>query len=169
MAQIPEGDATNFQTGQQASYIDPNSVVEGTIATEQDLQVEGRLNGKIICNGTMYIAEGASVDAEIEAESIVVSGKMSGTVRCRGRLEIQSTGIVTGDVTTGSLVIIEGARYEGTITMAPVPLADLEDIIDEPELDEDESSDADTYSFLRRFASENSSETLPGQEDEEEE
>ncbi|MEZ4522242.1 MAG: polymer-forming cytoskeletal protein [Thermomicrobiales bacterium] len=141
-----------------SSYIDPDSTVEGTIRTDHDLRVEGSVAGTIQCEGVLIVAEGALVDAEIDASSIVVAGEMSGTVRCRGRLEIRSTGIVKGDVRTGALVIHEGARYEGQIAMEAVEAAPAIESEDDPGesavLETDEDSSETEYSFLRRFAPE---------------
>jgi len=148
--------------GGASSYIDPDSTVEGTLRTDRDLRVEGSVSGTIQCDGVLFVAEGALVDAEIDASSIIVAGEMSGTVRCRGRLEIRSTGIVRGDVRTGALVILEGARYEGQIAMEVNGSAEEppegEDVGSAP-IETDEREDPSEYSFLRRFA--------PDEEDEE--
>ena len=138
----------------QTSYIDPNSTLEGTLRTDRDLRVDGAVSGTIECDGELLVAEGANVDAEVDASSIVVAGQMSGTIRCRGRLEIRSTGAVSGDVRTGALVILEGARYEGRIEMevgdsAPPSSDDDEET---PVDDSDYDSGDREYSFLRRFA-----------------
>lgn len=140
--------------GGSSSYIDPDSTVEGTLRTDRDLRVEGSVSGTIQCDGVLFVAEGALVDAEIDASSIIVAGEMSGTVRCRGRLEIRSTGIVRGDVRTGALVILEGARYEGQIAMEigqeEAAVSTGEDIA--PPAEPDDHDDESEYSFLRRFA-----------------
>ncbi len=151
----------------QSSYIDPESTVEGTIRTDHDLRVEGSVSGTIQCEGVLMVAEGALVDAEIDAASIIVAGEMSGTIRCRGRLEIQSSGIVRGDVQTGALVIHEGARYEGQIAMemTNVPSESLDSDSVEPADQDDEPAEGE-YSFLRRFAPEDEDvETGPDDED----
>lgn len=151
----------------QTSYIDPDSSVEGTIRTDRDLRVEGSVSGTIQCDGVLVVAEGALVDAEIDAASIVVAGEMSGTIRCRGRLEIRSTGIVRGDVRTGALVIHEGARYEGQIAMeinaAPAAESTAVETPDSSEAEEEQPSEE--YSFLRRFAPDDD-EIDSGREDE---
>ena len=138
----------------QASYIDPNSTLDGTLRTDRDLRVEGAVTGTVICDGELLVAEGANVDAEVDASSIIVAGQMSGTIRCRGRLEIRSTGMVSGDVSTGALVILEGARYEGRIEMeAGAEDSSSTDTDDEtPDDDSDYDSEETEYSFLRRFA-----------------
>lgn len=149
-----------------SSYIDPDSTVEGTIRTDHDLRVEGSVSGTVQCDGVLFVAEGAIVDAEIDANTIIVAGEMSGTVRCRGRLEIQSSGVVRGDVRTGALVIQEGARYEGQIAMEGTDAATpVEAPVDQPStLDEEEPSNDAEYSFLRRFAPDEEDDTVPDDE-----
>lgn len=157
--------ATRFE-GQESfpsterSYIDPATSINGEVTTERDLRIEGKAQGKISCDGVLTIAEGAIVDAEIVAASIIVAGEMSGKVRCRGRLEIRSTGMVRGDVKTGALVIVEGARYEGQIAMAADETESQEYEPGEGSPDDESRSydPNDNFSFLRRFAPEDEDE-----------
>lgn len=99
------------------SLIDRYSSIEGTFTTSRDVRVEGVVRGQLACQGLLYIAEGADVDASVDAASITVAGKLHGDVTCRGRLQITSTGRVSATVTTDTLVIDEGAFYEGDLTM----------------------------------------------------
>jgi cytoskeletal protein CcmA (bactofilin family) len=144
-------------TSTAATVVDANTVVDGTLSTSQDLRVEGRVTGAVMCDGIMYIAEGAEVDATIEASGIVVSGTLSGTITCHGRLEIRSTGVVRGRVETGRLIVVEGAVYEGQLRMDAVdePVSEVEPTVDvEEEPDTEEAPPNPTtgsYSFLRSF------------------
>ncbi|MBL8128461.1 MAG: polymer-forming cytoskeletal protein, partial [Chloroflexia bacterium] len=81
---------------------------------------EGELKGTITCEGTLFVAEGATVSATIDAEHVTVAGDVHGEMRCRGRLQILPSGRVRARVATGSLVIQEGAIYEGELDMAGV-------------------------------------------------
>ncbi len=136
------------------SVIDAHSDVEGTYNTSRDLRVEGRLNGTINCDGVLFIADGAEVDATVEAESIIVSGILRGTISCRGRLEITSSGSVTGEVATVGLVIVEGARYEGQIQMSTPAATTAATPAPAPEIEENPAPEPqDAYSLLRRYAS----------------
>lgn len=132
------------------SVVDANSDVEGTYTTSRDLRIEGKLTGSINCDGVLFIADGADVNATVEAASIIVSGRLSGAITCRGRLEITSSGAISGEVQTASLVIVEGARYEGKIAMT----GPAEEVAGTDALDEPGASDAsDSFSLLRRYAS----------------
>lgn len=115
----PEGDAA-FET---ASLVDRHSAFDGTFRSQRDIRVEGDLKGTVSCEGTLFVAEGASVTATVDAEHVSVAGDLSGEVRCRGRLHILPSGRVRAKVATASLVIQEGALYEGQLEMAGIELS----------------------------------------------
>lgn len=108
------------QTGPQEdsiSVIDQYSNFDGTYNSTRDLRVEGQVKGTISCRGTLFVAQGASVNATVEAENISVAGELEGTITCRGRLQLLPSGRAKGTIHTQTLVIHEGAFYEGDLTM----------------------------------------------------
>ena len=102
------------------SLIDRHSAFDGVVRAQRDLRVEGEVKGTVSCDGTLFIAEGATVGAAVEAEHITVAGDFTGEIRCRGRLQILPSGRVHASVVTSSLVIHEGAIYEGQLEMAGI-------------------------------------------------
>jgi cytoskeletal protein CcmA (bactofilin family) len=111
------GEGLNPQSPEVYSLVDRHSSVEGTFTSTRDLRIEGEMRGNLRCQGLLYIAEGADVDATVEAANIAVAGQLRGTVTCRGKLQIMPTGRVFATVATQSLVINEGAIYEGDLQM----------------------------------------------------
>lgn len=121
-------DATSYATpddygsaggqDESVSVFDRYSVFDGTFNLTRDLRVEGQVKGTINCKGTLYVAQGASVDAMIDAENITVAGDLEGEVNCHGKMQILESGKVKGKITTATLVINEGALYEGELSMA---------------------------------------------------
>lgn len=112
----PAQDADDLQ--ESISVIDQYSNFDGTYNSTRDLRIEGQVKGTIECRGTLYIAQGANVDANVEAENISVAGELSGEVSCRGKLQLLPSGRVKGKIQTVTLVIHEGAFYEGDLEMA---------------------------------------------------
>lgn len=104
----------------EESVIDRSSAFDGVLRTSRNLRVEGQAKGEIHCEGTLYVDEGAQVHAKIVAANIAVAGTVSGEVTCRGKLQIQPTGRVAGRIATTTLVIQEGAIYEGELRMTNV-------------------------------------------------
>jgi cytoskeletal protein CcmA (bactofilin family) len=102
---------------ESVSVFDRYSSFDGTFNLTRDLRVEGQVKGTINCKGTLYVAQGATVDATIEAENITVAGDLEGNITCRGKLQILDSGKVRGKITTTTLVVNEGAFYEGELVM----------------------------------------------------
>ena len=103
-----------------ASLVDRHSMFDGNFRSQRDLRVEGELKGNVSCEGTLFVSEGATIAATVEAEHVTVAGELTGEIRCRGRLQILPSGRVRASVSTGSLVIQEGAIYEGQLEMAGI-------------------------------------------------
>lgn len=105
------------QQPESTSVIDQYSNFDGTYNSARDLRVEGQVTGTIVCKGTLHVAQGATVKASVEAEAISVAGELEGEINCRGRMELLQTGRVKGEISTQSLVIHEGAVYDGDLEM----------------------------------------------------
>src|SRR5215218_8965818 len=115
-------------SAETASLVDRHSAFDGNFRSQRDLKVEGELKGNVTCDGTLFVSEGASIAATVEAEHITVAGELTGEIRCRGRLQILPSGKVRANVATGSLVIQEGAIYEGQLEMVGIELSTLRPI-----------------------------------------
>ncbi len=121
----------NSDTGfaqEAASVVDQHSAFDGTFTSSRDLRVDGDLRGSVNCEGTLFVTESGRVSATIVTEHLDVAGEVSGEIRCRGRLQILATGRVRATVTTGSLVIQEGAVFEGQLDMAGIERTPLRSI-----------------------------------------
>lgn len=111
-------DDVSTEGSDSISILDRFSNFDGTFHSSRDLRIEGQAKGTIECQGTLHIAQGASIDAKVEAENITVAGDLDGQVTCRGRLQILPSGRVRGTITTQTLVIHDGAFYEGQLQMS---------------------------------------------------
>ena len=110
------------------SVVDEHSTFDGTFKSSRDLRVDGDLRGAVECAGTLFVTESGRVSATIATDHLDVAGEVSGEIRCRGRLQILATGRVRATVSTGSLVIQEGAVFEGQLDMAGIERAPLRSI-----------------------------------------
>lgn len=117
-SQFENSDVVNDENNDSFSVIDRHSIFDGTFQSKRDLRIEGEVKGTIECRGTLFVAQGATVAARVEADNIAVAGDLNGEIKCSGRLQIMPSGRVRGKVTTQTLVINEGAYYEGQLEMA---------------------------------------------------
>jgi cytoskeletal protein CcmA (bactofilin family) len=99
------------------SVIDQFSRFDGTFVAERDLRIDGDMKGTIECKGTLFVANGATVNAKVEAENITVAGELTGEIDCRGRLQLLPSGRLKGRVKTRGMIVAEGAVYDGDLVM----------------------------------------------------
>ena len=97
--------------------IGPGTTIRGKITGEEDLDIEGRVEGSIRLTENLKVADSAIVEAEIEARNVDIAGKVSGNISAAETLEISADAVVVGDIKTPRLHIADGARYKGRVEM----------------------------------------------------
>jgi len=102
-------------------FLDRGSHLDGELRFEASFRVDGKLTGKVTSGGSLVIGEGGEVDGEVGVGKVFVSGTLRGTTQAAERLHIAPGGRVFADVTTPSLIIEDGAVFEGRCTMTGEP------------------------------------------------
>lgn len=101
-----------------ASVVSIGSTWQGNLKVDGSVRIEGQMTGEIEAKGTVFVVEGAQVDAKVRAALVIIAGDFKGEVNCTERLEIRPTGRVKADMNTKALMIHEGAFIEGQIHMS---------------------------------------------------
>jgi cytoskeletal protein CcmA (bactofilin family) len=99
------------------SVIGPQTSFSGTLRSETAIRILGAVDGEIISSQSVAIEESAQVKAKLTAETITVAGEITGEIQCSGRVEILPSGRVHGEIQAGTLVMQEGAFFEGNLKM----------------------------------------------------
>ena len=100
------------------AVIDQGCEFEGKLCFHGTVRIGGVFKGEIFTPDTLIISEGAKVDAQIEAGTIIISGEVNGSLRAKYRVEIHNPAIFRGDILTPSLSVDEGVIFEGSSKMA---------------------------------------------------
>lgn len=103
--------------GDLNGFLDRGSHVNGELRFEASFRVDGKFTGKVSSSGSLVVGEGGEVDGEIRAAQIFVSGILRGSVQAEKRLQIAPGGRVYADITTPSLIVEDGAVFEGRCAM----------------------------------------------------
>lgn len=101
-----------------ACVIGAKTTVKGELLGDEDVMVEGIVDGHIRISRDLRVGQGGSVKATIEAQSIVVSGEVVGDCVATARVELHSTGRLTGNIRAPKIVIAEGAVFRGNSDMS---------------------------------------------------
>ena len=91
--------------------------IEGDIQGNEDLQVDGQIKGSVKIDGDIFVGPTGTIEADVEAENVVVQGQITGNVLARKQLQIQSSGKLIGDCIAQTIDIKEGALFEGRSKM----------------------------------------------------
>ena len=113
------GPATIRPSGPMArnlSCLGSSLTIKGKISGEEDLQIDGKVEGNISLRGhRLTVGRTAQLNSEINAREVIVYGNASGNLRARDRVEIKKDGQVIGDITTTRISIEDGAYFKGHI------------------------------------------------------
>lgn len=110
----PKQESGDLQASQ--SRLGPSFLVKGEISGNEDLFIDGTVEGIVRLNERkLIIGPAANVKADITAGDVVVRGNLKGNIFARGRIEVKNDGSVTGDLTTPQVFIQEGALFKGSI------------------------------------------------------
>jgi cytoskeletal protein CcmA (bactofilin family) len=97
--------------------IGPEIAVRGALSGEEDLVVEGRVEGTISLSGHLIVAEAGQVEADIEVESVEVHGNVRGDISASRSITIEEGAQVTGNVKAPRVIINDGAHFDGAVEM----------------------------------------------------
>lgn len=98
-------------------YMGKSVEIKGSVSFEGSGRIDGKVEGKITVKGSLILGEGAMISSEIEGDTVVVGGKVNGKITAHQKVQLLKTSVFTGDITTPSLVIEEGAQFNGSCKM----------------------------------------------------
>jgi cytoskeletal protein CcmA (bactofilin family) len=103
----------------QMTIIGAGTTIEGTLVSPHTVRIDGTLKGtKLESSDTVSIGEGGLVEADVRARNALICGKVIGNLVVEERIELASHASVAGDLKTKSLVINEGATFQGRSEMS---------------------------------------------------
>lgn len=103
--------------GDLNGFLDAGSHINGELHFEDTFRIDGKLTGHAISEGDLVVGDTGEVDAELRVGRVFISGTVRGKIRAAQRVEITADGRVFADIDTPSLVIEDGALFEGSCRM----------------------------------------------------
>lgn len=90
------------------------SSMDGHLSCPGLIRIEGDCKGSLASDGTVVIAEGARVDAEIDAAEVVIAGQVIGAIRAKNLVDIHATAKVRATIEARRFRIEEGGLFLGS-------------------------------------------------------
>src|SRR5215510_5284815 len=116
--------ARDIKEGTLSGFVGGGTVVTGEANFKAMMRVDGHLSGRVSSSsGTLIVGANGKVDANIEVAVAVIHGTINGDIIATQRLELGRAAKVNGNIQTPSLIIEQGAVFEGSCTMLQMTAA----------------------------------------------
>jgi len=110
--------ARDIKEGTLSGFVGSGTVVTGEANFKAMMRVDGHLSGRVSSgSGTLIVGANGKVDANIEVAVAVIHGTINGDIIATQRLELGRAAKVNGNIQTPSLIIEQGAVFEGSCKM----------------------------------------------------
>jgi cytoskeletal protein CcmA (bactofilin family) len=110
------GEESTLETGK--TIIGQTIEIEGQIQGDEDLVVQGKVNGEIMSQQNLFVDQTGHVEATVNTRNLHISGKVVGNIEASEKVEITKEGKMTGDIKAPKIMIADGAKFKGNIDMA---------------------------------------------------
>ncbi|MGA2776587.1 MAG: polymer-forming cytoskeletal protein [Steroidobacteraceae bacterium] len=103
---------------ERTSILGPTIKFKGELSSEEDLVINGKIEGSITRTQKLTIGREGMVNANVEATLVVIEGTIEGDVRAEKSVSVTETALMTGNITAPSVSILQGARFNGSVDMS---------------------------------------------------
>ena len=103
------------------SIIGPTLYFKGDLSADEDLLIQGRVEGSVTHTQRLTVGPQGTVKANIRAQLIVVEGTVEGDLNAEKSIFVKETAKVWGNIAAPSVSILEGASFSGNIDMGGKP------------------------------------------------
>ena len=103
--------------GEVNAFMGGETFFEGKLTYTGAVRLDGRFKGEIRSDDTLIVGETARIEGDVHVGTAVIQGEIVGNVYAKEKVELHHPGRVIGDITTPSVVIDDGAIFEGKCKM----------------------------------------------------
>lgn len=108
------------------SVIGPTLVFKGDLAADEDLVIEGKVEGTIAHHKKhLTVGKQGRVKADIDASSVIIEGQVVGDIHGKEIVSLAKGADVTGNIFCSRIIIEDGAIFNGKIDMGERPKVSL--------------------------------------------
>lgn len=116
--------APSHSNARNAAMLGPSIIIKGEVTGDEDILIEGRVEGVINLNGNQVsIGKSGDVSADIRARVIKIDGAVTGDICAAEKVVISKSGNVSGNIVAPRVMLEDGAIFKGSIDMDPAAIA----------------------------------------------
>jgi cytoskeletal protein CcmA (bactofilin family) len=109
---------TRAASAGEKTIIGEHLSIEGTIRADEDMIIDGTVKGTIeIKSHQLTVGPKGKVDADIDADSVVVNGRMTGNILAKSKVHIAKSADFTGQIKSKRISVEDGAYIKAAIEL----------------------------------------------------
>lgn len=106
-------------TGGSKNVLGSDVEIKGNLKFSGELTFDGKIDGEIQTDGVLNLGDGAVVNGNINAQSVVVRGKVNGNITAKEKIDIKTKTELFGDIRASKLSVEEGVTFVGKTEVNP--------------------------------------------------
>jgi cytoskeletal protein CcmA (bactofilin family) len=92
--------------------------IKGDLSGEEDLVIEGRVEGKIdLKQNNVTVGKNGKVKADVWGRVVTIEGEVTGNVFAREQAILRQSGAISGNIQAPRVILEDGSRFKGSIDM----------------------------------------------------
>lgn len=104
---------------QGEALLGAGSKVVGTLTFSGPVQLDGEVEGEVVCKDKLVVGQAAIIKAKIAGVEVLVQGTVTGDIVASKSLALKKPAKVMGNISTQQLSVEEGVVFEGNCSMKP--------------------------------------------------
>lgn len=98
--------------------------LKGELSADEDILLLGRVEGAITHTQSLTVGIGGVVVGDLQVRAAIIKGTVDGDIEATHSVVVAVNAVVNGDIKAPRVSIIEGAQFNGAVTMTPMPAPD---------------------------------------------
>jgi len=95
------------------TVVGTGSQMKGELICKGPSKISGHIDGEIIGDDLLLIGPDAIVTGEVKGAIIEIDGEVKGTIHASNKIFLNETSKVEGDIHAPSVIVEEGAQFNG--------------------------------------------------------
>jgi cytoskeletal protein CcmA (bactofilin family) len=110
-------------TGATKNTLGSDVEIKGNLKFSGELTFDGKIDGEIQTDGVLNLGDSATVNGNINAQSVVVRGKVNGNITAKEKIDLKTKTELFGDIRASKLSVEEGVTFVGKTEVNPNKIA----------------------------------------------
>lgn len=102
---------------ERMSILPPTLRFKGELSADEDLLIQGQIEGTIKHTQRVTVGKEGKVKANISAQTIKIEGAVEGDLHAERSVYVEESGNLRGNIHAPSVCLVEGSKFNGAVDM----------------------------------------------------